>query len=203
MIEFIGPLYKLLQDFTDHYLPLGTRDFWPHYSSNWSLGYCWLHVTRPRVRPRKIHIQCLSTDVLYCCVFVAADVFTESLPSNGSMRRYIYIYVHIYILYNVRVVPWSLLTTNCTRYSTEDAVRIGNSFITIPLTRNYNHSQLSIMRLHNYNPYTFVTKITYSTLTLADFSAINYCLELSHTLHLHTSKLSPRSHSANSPLKTP
>jgi hypothetical protein len=47
-----------------------------------------------------------------------------------------------------------------------------------------------------------VTTVTYYTLALAAFSAINYCLELSHTLHLNTSKLSPRSHSANSLLKT-
>jgi hypothetical protein len=33
----------------------------------------------------------------------------------------------------------------------------------------------------------FVTTITYYTLTLADFSPINYCLKLSQTLHLHTS----------------
>jgi hypothetical protein len=41
----------------------------------------------------------------------------------------------------------------------------------------------AVMRLHNYNPYTFVTTITYYsyTFTLADFSAINYCLKLSHT----------------------
>jgi hypothetical protein len=44
----------------------------------------------------------------------------------------------------------------------------------------------------------YVTTITYYTLALADFSAINYCVELSHTLHLNTSKLSPKSHSANS-----
>jgi hypothetical protein len=71
------------------------------------------------------------------------------------------------ILYNVRVLDqfWPPIVP-C--YNTEDAVRIGNSFITIPITRNYNHSQLSlnaVRRLHNYNPYTLVTKTTYSTLT--------------------------------------
>jgi hypothetical protein len=90
-------------------------------------------------------------------------------------------------------------------YSTEDAVQIGNSFITILITRHYNHTIIyyAATRLHNYNPYTFVTTITYYTLALANFSALNYCLELSHTLRLNTSKLSPRSHFANSPLKTP
>jgi hypothetical protein len=31
MIEFIGPLYNLLQHFTNHYLRLDTLDFWSHY----------------------------------------------------------------------------------------------------------------------------------------------------------------------------
>jgi hypothetical protein len=60
-----------------------------------------------------------------------------------------------------------------------------------------------VSHLHSLQSYTFVTTITYYTFTLADFSAINYCLKLSHTLHLHTLKLSPRSYSANSLLKTP
>jgi hypothetical protein len=33
MIEFIGPLYNLLQHFTNHYLRLDTLDFWPHYTN--------------------------------------------------------------------------------------------------------------------------------------------------------------------------
>jgi hypothetical protein len=53
------------------------------------------------------------------------------------------------------------------RYSTEDAFRIGNFFIFNP-----NHTSLQSLtiiyyaaaRLHNYNPYTFVTTVTYSTL---------------------------------------
>jgi hypothetical protein len=55
------------------------------------------------------------------------NVFTESLPSNGSIRHNI-----------------------VTCYATEDAVRIVNSSITIPITRNYNHSQLSLMLLRVY-----------------------------------------------------
>jgi hypothetical protein len=35
MIEFIGPLYKLLH-FTNHYLRLDILDFCPHYSYNWT-----------------------------------------------------------------------------------------------------------------------------------------------------------------------
>jgi hypothetical protein len=45
MIEFIGPIYKLAQHFTDHYLRLDTLDFWPHYTIpllqlNTSTNYC-------------------------------------------------------------------------------------------------------------------------------------------------------------------
>jgi hypothetical protein len=115
---------------------------------------------------------------------------------------------------------WSLMTTNCTRYSIEDAVRIVNSFITIPITRNYNHTQLFltllrvytiiiltrswlkslIPRLHVYTVYVHYTlifsallhiksPIWLNTPSLADFSAIEYYLKLSHTLHLHTSRV--------------
>jgi hypothetical protein len=33
MIEFIGPLYNLLQHLTNRYLRLDTLDFWPHYTN--------------------------------------------------------------------------------------------------------------------------------------------------------------------------
>jgi hypothetical protein len=42
-------------------------------------------------------------------------------------------------------------------YATEDAVRIGNSFITIPITRHYNHNYflrgytITIIHVRNYN----------------------------------------------------
>jgi hypothetical protein len=66
------------------------------------------------------------------------------------------------------------------------------------LLRCYTFTQLTILQVRNYN------NLLHSyTFTLADFSAINYFLKLSQNLHLHTSKLSPRSYSANSPLKTP
>jgi hypothetical protein len=56
---------------------------------------------------------------------------------------------------------------NCTRYSTGDTVRAGNSFI-----YNLNHTSLqlhtiisyAVTRLHKYSPYTYVTTVTYSTL---------------------------------------
>jgi hypothetical protein len=35
-------------------------------------------------------------------------------------------------------------------YSTEDAVPIGNFFITIPITHNYDHTQLFLMLLRVY-----------------------------------------------------
>jgi hypothetical protein len=92
-------------------------------------------------------------------------------------------------------------------YSTEDAVRIGNSFITIPITRNYNHSQLFLMLLRVYTIVLRTHSWLQSLITLLHVYAgwllsYHYCLKLSQTLLLHTLKLSPRSHSANSPLKT-
>jgi hypothetical protein len=58
----------------------------------------------------------------------------------------------IYILYNVRVLdPFWPPVVPC--YSTEDAVRIVTSFISIPITRKYIHSQLFLTLLHMYTAY--------------------------------------------------
>jgi hypothetical protein len=67
---------------------------------------------------------------------VSAENFMErELIINGNI-----------ILYNVRVLDqFRPPLVPC--YSTEDSVRIGNSFITIPNTRNYNHSQLCLTLL--------------------------------------------------------
>jgi hypothetical protein len=45
MIEFIGPLYNLLQHCTNHYLRLDTLDFWAHYSSSWTVSLVKVKVT--------------------------------------------------------------------------------------------------------------------------------------------------------------
>jgi hypothetical protein len=55
-----------------------------------------------------------------------------------------------YTLYNVRVLLDQFWPPIVQCYSTEDAVRIGNPFITIPITRNYNHSQLFLTLLRVY-----------------------------------------------------
>jgi hypothetical protein len=70
-------------------------------------------------------------------------------------------------------------------FATEDAVRVVNSFITIftyTSLQSLTIISYAVSHLHSLQSYTFVTKITYYTLTLADFSAINYCLKLSHTV---------------------
>jgi hypothetical protein len=74
MIEFIGPLYNLLQHFTNHHLRLDTLDFWPHYSFNrtvnqklkskshcdwWSLSQLSLGVEPPDI------YYCLTVTVLF------------------------------------------------------------------------------------------------------------------------------------------
>jgi hypothetical protein len=51
------------------------------------------------------------------------------------------------VLYNVGAT-WSLLNTSCTRFVTEDAVRIGNSFITI-LHVVTTITSYTVTRLHN------------------------------------------------------
>jgi hypothetical protein len=108
-------------------------------------------------------------------------------------------YIYIYILYNV----WGHLISS--EHKLYNVTPLKTPFgLVIPLLQSQSHVttltiiSYAVMRLHSYNPYTFVTTITYYTLTLADFSAINYCLKSSHTLHFHTSKLSPGTYSANS-----
>jgi hypothetical protein len=57
-------------------------------------------------------------------------------------------------------------------YATEDTVRVVNSFITIPITRNYSHSQLFLTLLHMYTAYNHLfhsytfTQFTCTTLYL-------------------------------------
>jgi hypothetical protein len=82
-------------------------------------------------------------------------------------KRFIVCSIIELILYNVRVLDqfWPPVVP-C--YAIEDAFRIVNSFITIPITRNYIHSQLFLTLLHVYTAYIhlyIVTTITYSTLT--------------------------------------
>jgi hypothetical protein len=94
-------------------------------------------------------------------------------------------------------------------YSTEDAVRIVNSFISIPITRNYNHSELFLTLLRVYTIIILIRSWLQSLIPLLHVYPVyeHYTLIFTALLHikspLHTAKLSPRSHSANSLLKTP
>jgi hypothetical protein len=54
------------------------------------------------------------------------------------------------ILYSVTVLLDQFWTPVVQCYSTEDAVRIVNSFVTNSITSNYNHSQLFLKRLRVY-----------------------------------------------------
>jgi hypothetical protein len=45
-------------------------------------------------------------------------------------------------------------------------------FITIPVTRSCNHTQLLLTPLHNYNPCAFVPTITYCTVTLLPIDSL-------------------------------
>jgi hypothetical protein len=73
------------------------------------------------------------------------------------------------ILYNVGGI-WPVLLANYTGYATEDAVRIVDSFISIPITRSYNHTQLLLTLLH-------VTLLTLLLLTSSSVT-LTYCCRL-------------------------
>jgi hypothetical protein len=95
-------------------------------------------------------VRCIATIRAWITENNAPLLFTacvlRALPSNGCMRHNIYV-----------VQCWELLDQFWTPIvpccSTEDTVRIVNSFITIPITRNYNHSQLFLTLLHMYTAY--------------------------------------------------
>jgi hypothetical protein len=89
-------------------------------------------------------------------------------------------------------------------YATENTVRIVTSFITIPITRNYIHSQLFLTLLHMYTAYNHLYVRNYNHLfhsyTFTQFtcttlqSLLHYCTSslLIHSTRLHwlTSQLS-------------
>jgi hypothetical protein len=82
-------------------------------------------------------------------------------------------------------------------YSTEDAVQIVNSVITISITRNYNHNYF--LRCATFTQLTIIHVRDYSHL-LHSYTGWLLSSQL-HTLQLHTSKLSPETYSANSLLQ--
>jgi hypothetical protein len=104
------------------------------------------------------------------------------------------------ILYNVRVLDqfWSPIVP-C--YATEDTVRIVNSFITIPITRNYIHSQLFLTLCHIYTAYNHTRSWLQSLITLLQWltsqlsiTVSNYHRRYIFTLRNSRRDLTPRIH---------
>jgi hypothetical protein len=105
-----------------------------------------------------------------------------------------------YIFYNVTVLDqfW-LQVVPC--YATEDAVQIVNSFITIPITRNYNHSQLFLTLCHIYTAYNHTRSWLESHITLLHWliSQLSITIPNYHRLYIFTlqnsrRELTPRIH---------
>jgi hypothetical protein len=110
---------------------------WQHFSGNSRkiLGYS---MSRSRFKPDTSRVQFRSV-----CI--------------GSILLHIKLLLLYCTMFAVLDPIWSPIVP-C--YSTEDTVRIVNSFITIPITRNYNHNyflrcyaftQLYSLHVHNYN----------------------------------------------------
>jgi hypothetical protein len=102
--------------------------------------------------------RCLETAVClfaYCIATALLVRFEVCAQQRVFTPQYMCVYVYICNIYCTMLgVTWSLMNPNCTCYSTEDAVRIGNIFIYNP-----NHTSLppltiiyyAAARLHNYN----------------------------------------------------
>jgi hypothetical protein len=97
------------------------------------------------------------------------------------------------ILYNVTVLDhfWTPVV-QC--YSTEDAVRIVISFITIPITRNCTHSQLFLTLCHIYTAYNHTRSWLQSLITLLHWRTSQLSITVSnyHTLYIFTLRNSRR-----------
>jgi hypothetical protein len=94
-------------------------------------------------------------------------------------------------------------------YSTEDTVRIVNSFITIPITRNYIHSQLFLALLRVYTIIILTRSWLQSLTTLLHWLTSQLSITVSnyHTLYILTLRnsrrdLTPRIHLLRLLLKT-
>jgi hypothetical protein len=69
------------------------------------------------------------------------------------------------ILYNVGG-SWSVLITNCTRYSTQTPFGLVIPLLQSSITRNYNHTQLFLTPLHRYTAYNHKLSWLQSLITL-------------------------------------
>jgi hypothetical protein len=110
----------------------------------------------------------------------------DSKEHTGQCYGYLITFEHQ--LYNVTPLktPFGLLLI---LFQTQSHV---TTFTHNYFLRCVTFTQLTTIHVRDYNHL-----LHCFTFTLADFSAINYFLKLSQTLHLHTSKLSPRTYSAN------
>jgi hypothetical protein len=94
MIEFIGPLYKLLQHFRNHIFDwtLSTSEHTtPPTELSVIVGFSLYRLGSDHAENTSTAYQRTSSIMAYS---LPRDVFTESLPSTGSMRHYIYIYIY-------------------------------------------------------------------------------------------------------------
>jgi hypothetical protein len=151
-------------------------------------------------------------EILYLSVIVC--LYNLSLCSVCNFTVCIRIYIYCTMLRGT----WSLLTTSCMCYATEDAVRIVNLFITIQITRNYIYSQLFLTLCHIYIAYNHIRSWLQSLITLlhwltsqlsitiSNYHTLSHTQSLQFTLRVDCDiffvKLSPRTYSANSLLKT-
>jgi hypothetical protein len=149
-------------------------------------------------RMYKTFLKCWSLGSFFsmCNTFIVCCTISYSCPVSRiccANLEFCLLVLMAFILYNVRVLDqfWSpvvRVTPLKTPFGLLISLLQSQSHVTTfthnCFSRCATFTRLTILHVRNYN------HILHSyTFTLADFSAVNYCLELSHTLHLHTSRV--------------
>jgi hypothetical protein len=112
------------------------------------------------------------------------------LQCRVRVVMFLFLASKVYLLHIYCDVLWSLdhfWTPVVQCYATVDAVLIVNFFITIPITRNYNHNYFSrCATFTQLTIYTFVTTITYYTGWLLRYKLLSQIITDSTSSHFET-----------------
>jgi hypothetical protein len=142
---------------------------------------------REYLSPDKAHLQFVSKLRLHGVIFPHTQIFSYCCTMLG------YLITYDHQLYNIRVLDqfWSLIV-RVTPPKTPFRLLIG--LITIPITRNNNHSQLFITLCHIYTAYNHTGPWLQSLITILHWltSQLSITVTNYHRFYIFTLRNSPR-----------